>query len=634
MATMIPDSMPRASSAGEKRMFAALQKLPDECFVYYEPVIAHRYPDFVVLMPDVGLLVIEVKGWYPADILEANTHDVRTRSNGQVSTSPHPLRQAREYMFRLMDVARAFATQYEDAARLLHKHGERAGKFIFPFGTLACLSNITRDQLATSHAGEIGSVFGSPRTMTRNELQALEDATSSELLTRLKACFEPWWPFPTLDSRQIDALRAIIHPEIVLGGSREEDKEKEAPGPEHPPPTIDPPLKVLDPIQEANALSIGDGHRVIYGVAGSGKTVLLIARAKRLAENPEKRILVLCFNRALAEHLQTAFSGYENIRAMHFHGWGGQNGATFRPKEDDEAYGVRLLDRLESGHADGRSYDAVLIDEAQDFERSWLQCAKAALKEPDDGDLIIVGDGSQMLYRRGTFTWQDAGIHAVGRTIVSKFGLERNYRNTRQILRVAIPFAAQTDPATGSSTRRTLRISEETARRSGVEPSMLVAASRAAECQTVVALVTNWLAQGAPSPGGKLARISANEIEILYPRLQQANQAVMEKFVADLRRVAPVSWWKHQNGEEDVGSSISVRTMHSAKGLQRRAIVLLWTDLLPMGNDPEQMQQDRGLLYMALTRAEDVLVMTRSGRSAFTDELERLVTNTAAGPET
>jgi hypothetical protein len=35
-----------------------------------------------------------------------------------------------------------------------------------------------------------------------------------------------------------------------------------------------------------------------------------------------------------------------------------------------------------------------LIDEAQDFAPSWFQCAKAALKEPGDGDLIIVGDGS------------------------------------------------------------------------------------------------------------------------------------------------------------------------------------------------------------------------------------------------
>lgn len=52
-----------------------------------------------------------------------------------------------------------------------------------------------------------------------------------------------------------------------------------------------------------------------------------------------------------------------------------------------------------TGRGEAESYHAVLIDEAQDFAPSWFQCACAALKDPDDGDLIIVGDGSQGLYR-------------------------------------------------------------------------------------------------------------------------------------------------------------------------------------------------------------------------------------------
>lgn len=46
-------------------------------------------------------------------------------------------------------------------------------------------------------------------------------------------------------------------------------------------------LKVLDLRQENNARKIGEGHRIVYGVAGSGKTVLLIAKARLLsAQNP------------------------------------------------------------------------------------------------------------------------------------------------------------------------------------------------------------------------------------------------------------------------------------------------------------------------------------------------------------
>jgi superfamily I DNA and RNA helicase len=72
-------------------------------------------------------------------------------------------------------------------------------------------------------------------------------------------------------------------------------------------------LAVLDLRQERNARALGDGHRIVYGVAGSGKTVLLIARAKLLAEDPEKRILILCYNRLLAQHLAVALAGHRRV---------------------------------------------------------------------------------------------------------------------------------------------------------------------------------------------------------------------------------------------------------------------------------------------------------------------------------
>jgi hypothetical protein len=73
----------------------------------------------------------------------------------------------------------------------------------------------------------------------------------------------------------VDVLRSIIHPEIILSylpskSLTEEEAEK----------CFD--LVVPGRRQENNARKIGEGHRIIYGVAGSGKTVLLIARAKWL----------------------------------------------------------------------------------------------------------------------------------------------------------------------------------------------------------------------------------------------------------------------------------------------------------------------------------------------------------------
>ena len=68
MAEMIPDRLPASSTAGERRIFATLGRLPDDCLIYYEPVVRRRYPDLIVILPDVGVLVIEVKDWRLADL--------------------------------------------------------------------------------------------------------------------------------------------------------------------------------------------------------------------------------------------------------------------------------------------------------------------------------------------------------------------------------------------------------------------------------------------------------------------------------------------------------------------------------------------------------------------------------------
>lgn len=62
-------------------------------------------------------------------------------------------------------------------------------------------------------------------------------------------------------------------------------------------------LRVMDLQQEQLARSLGDGHRVIHGVAGSGKTMILGYRAELLAKAANKPILVLCYNEPLAANL-------------------------------------------------------------------------------------------------------------------------------------------------------------------------------------------------------------------------------------------------------------------------------------------------------------------------------------------
>ena len=156
----------------------------------------------------------------------------------------------------------------------------------------------------------------------------------------------------------------------------------------------------------------------------------------------------------------------------------------------------------------------MLIDEAQDWPRSWFQCARLALKEPETGDLFIAGDGSQTLYRKRDFTWADAGINAAGRVINRKFDLDRNYRNTAEILGAARPFSAPL--AVGAQGVLTLPIDPDTAIRSGPEPLLVRCADATGELRYTAALIETWLLAGLDISGQRES-VKPGDIAVLYP---------------------------------------------------------------------------------------------------------------------
>lgn len=600
MAEMVPETLPASSTAGEKRVFAALERLPENCLVYYEPVVRRRHPDLIAILPEVGVLVIEVKDWRLAELSSVTANTLTLTRRESTTVVQHPRQQARDYMLRLMDECR----KHPQANKLMQKEGHFSGRYAFPFCHIAVLSNINRSQIERE-APELMRLFPPGVTITRDELASWDALEPQTLLTRLKACFDPWWPFPKLTPAQVDILRSVIHPEVVIRVSETD-------------------LAVLDLRQERNARAIGDGHRIVYGVAGAGKTVLLIAQAKLLAEDPSKRILALCYNRLLAQHLKTALSSRPGVTATTFHRWGVRSGVEFRKDEEDAEFGERLLARLlDDANLRGR-YDAVLIDEAQDWPCSWFQCAKLALKEPDTGNLLIVGDGSQSLYRKRDFTWADAGIHASGRVINRKFDLDRNYRNTVEILRTARAFAVP--PGSDTQGVLALPVEPETAIRSGAEPWLIQLDDAASEVHYAAALIETWL-RGGLEIGGKHQRIKPSDIAVLYPRRRpDATVAVLRDRLNGFTRTVLLA------GESPIGAlhdeAVKILPMHSARGLQFRIVLLLWVDLLPSPFKSGEDGTDRGLLYVATTRAEDMLVILHSGKSPYVDELYRALGRT------
>src|SRR5690606_13632147 len=97
---------------------------------------------------------------------------------------------------------------------------------------------------------------------------------------------------------------------------------------------------------------------------------------------------------------------------------------------------------------------------------------------------------------------------------------------------------------------------------------------------------------------------------------------IFKEFLADFNKISPVVWLNaDQLSRKRIGDpGLKIQTIHSAKGLQYKAVFLMWLDsFIPRNSDDEILK--RRLLYVAMTRAEDYLIMTFSQSNEFVDRM-------------
>jgi len=612
MAKIIPDRIPSRASQGERDTFELLQKLPDNYWVYYEPNINKQIPDFIVIAPDLGVIIIEVKGWRLKNIREADNNDVRVNFDNGDEIHEHPLRQALRYQWRLYGVCR----NDPRGSSLLHREGKHKNKVVFPFCHFVILSNITQDNIESLEGSNLYDIFRPENTLFRNQLLKLKGSSPEKIRSKFLEFFNHFWNVDLTDE-QVNVLRSLIHPQIVIEDSiaeslnaKEQDEVKK--------------ILVLDHRQEKNASRIGDGHRIVYGVAGSGKTILLIARSKILFDrNHEAKILLLCYNVSLCAYLRGSLKKYPKINVFHFDGWAKHNNVTRRRRdpntsesEKDESLGKRLLDHLQHQHGDYRTYDAILIDEAQDFPAVWFSCVLEALKDPNIGDLLIVCDGNQGIRPVGSLSWKAIGIQAKGRTIHQAYDLDRSYRNTLGILKLASHFTAK-NVKNDEDTICTVAVNPTHTTRMGSQPILFSCKDPIDEFKRIIFIVKRLL-DGKVSLNGKPVIINPHEIGILYPKLLKKETNDFHTFIAELSQVCPITWLNEspQSRTKIFEPSLKIQTVHSSKGLQYRAVFVMRADLFEPYT-PEDHDTEQSLLFVALTRAMEFLFVTYSKENEF-----------------
>ncbi len=132
MASLIPSlGSARFDSRGELRLAERLKDfLEENACIWHNLAVGPRgrHPDFVIVHPANGLLVLEVKDWRLDNIVSANKSDVELLTPSGTVRTASPFEQARRYMFDVVQMI-------QRDGMLLHPPGHAfAGKLIVPFG--------------------------------------------------------------------------------------------------------------------------------------------------------------------------------------------------------------------------------------------------------------------------------------------------------------------------------------------------------------------------------------------------------------------------------------------------------------------------------------------------------------------
>jgi superfamily I DNA/RNA helicase len=321
--------------------------------------------------------------------------------------------------------------------------------------------------------------------------------------------------------------------------------------------------------------------------------------------------LVLCFNRALSQRIDAMLrerSVDERVVVRTFHAWCEDMVSSYQltPPQASahtpdyyEQLATTVQRALDIGLVPSGQYTALLIDEAHDFQDTWLEMV-SGLVNPASNSLLILYDDAQSIYQktRRKFNFSNVGISAVGRTSVLKL----NYRNTAEVLALAMHCAQSLLTAQDDCDEQIQTVQPTTTGRRGPVPILLEAANGLQEAEWIAERVASACAEGtAPSDIVVLCRIKKHmgaieqAITAWGVRCQSMSDPTFRAF----------NWAR---------PSVKLITLHSSKGLEFPLVFIAGIDCMPLTNEP--MDDALRLLYVGMTRATHTLVLSAAGHSA------------------
>ena len=551
MARLLPKINPETIEEKPERdvALALIGSLPDDV------LIIHSYPwlrrrqedkggavklqegeaDFVILWPDKGMMVLEVKGGE----IKYDEHRmlwIRVMKNGHEKILTDPFAQGEKNMHSLKDI--------------IKKKVYSGLNVDFTFGYMACFPDCRYTGSEPAGADPI-IILSAPDLSRMGE--------------RIARAFSAWnpseQPRPFSKERLKKVERAIIPAFNILPVLfRTIEAQEES-------------LFRLTNLQLEVLQFLNDRPRaLIEGVAGSGKTMLARAQADRFASVGLKTLFV-CYNKNLAESLSNEIpTDYkELIDVVHFHKLCRdccvQGGVPFDPDGTDDFWSVEapnlMFDALENVQL---RYDAIIIDEGQDFLADWWEPLEYFLKVPNESSFYVFYDPAQNLYNDEKLTFPAFG---------EPFKLPMNCRNTKEIASTCskildYPIRTREEAPTGTPTTWFFELDRE---------------------QTKILLgnlVKNWLVK---------ENIKPNQIAILCPVKINNSSLSGEKKIGGVSIVTQDSLldWRGNQG-------VLFSTIRAFKGLEADVIVMI--DIFEPKNESMFSPAD---FYVGCSRAKHIL---------------------------
>jgi hypothetical protein len=493
-------------------------------------VIREGEADFVLVDPRYGIMVIEVKGGQM--LYEPSTRQWDRR--GATHAVKDPFDQASRNMFILEKLIkdRSFAGRELPFVRT------RA--VVFPdcdfFGTLP--PGVVRDNLiVASDLGKIGEkiekLFQS--YSFKPDSTGIGKAALDGILNALTSTF-----------RLVPALWREV-----------EDQERQI-------------FKLTE--QQSQLLGfLGERKRAaVEGVAGSGKTKLAMIRARRFVDEG-KSVLFVCFNKLLAEWLEHELpSEYrQQITVRHYHGlcaeWVKQSGMNWPNVGNDPRFWNETAPRLFEQALDllSKRFDAVVVDEGQDFESSWWDGLELVNTDMTDGALYVFYDMAQRIFRT-----EEQWMPALG----EPFSLGTNCRNTGAISNQC-----------GKVIGKEIKIMPGTPH--GREPQFIKAQTIEEQRQAMEKQVKEW----------RSSELRPSQIAVIAAKTVEGSCCANMEKIGGLPVTDRLDQWRDSK-------AVLRTTLGKFKGLEADAIVLLDVPALDANFRKEH-------LYVACSRAKFLLTV-------------------------